>query len=462
MLINLQFCYRLIAGDDTATSICEEDKKLDDILKTIKDKGKIESVKCLSCSSSATKEVYDGFDNLKILIIPHFVVSDSSILVTWLLKLTKLEYLDLRYSEILTDMSLESIPKSVKILKLSSNKFASLTTKCDYSNIVEAYLDNNDIEKFYTNKECKATELQVLDLSFNLIKNFNEIHWNPFSKLKTLKMDNCNLKQAPSFADLPSLETVYLSHNNMETINKIEHEKLKNLDLSFNKLKDFSLIGKIPNLEILNFQNNELKSSLNIVEKLDELRELKVSFNAINTIAFGDNMLRNLEIFDLENNQLEMLEFKKIMSLPKLKVLNLINNQIKEIDYLERLSSKLHFQLIHETKPQEIDRKMNEIQLQLKTLESKSGQIETLISQKNNKSIVVADNSAILSSLNDLKTQVTTISKPLIGFGSIIFILFIMFTVTCLYYYCKYRQRYQNNSTSSTYQLNSSLNFDNL
>lgn len=127
--------------------------------------------------------------------------------------------------------------------------------------------------------------LEILDLSHNLISDFNIFNFANFNN--TLKHLN-------------------LSGNRIHTIN-VDHNKLANIEellLQHNCIKKINpSIHNLINLKILNLANNFLTDVEDII-KLYKLEKLYICSNFLTKLPIDMNKLQNLKILNIQRNHL--------------------------------------------------------------------------------------------------------------------------------------------------------------
>ena len=248
-----------------------------------------------------------------------------------------LQYLDLSFNRLI---SLEGINlcKSLKVLKLSNNYIG-------------------DDQSLYLQD---LTELRVLDIShnhlrdkklisvINSLKNLEELfntsndfsEWKMEAGMKSLKilvLDSNKIRKIEFCADLPKL--VYLSarENNVLAVNGISRcLSIEQLDLSANDLSqisdEFSLLDK---LKILNLRNN----SLNTLPKLRQVEIIDISHNTLLSImSLGTSVA---ELYASHNS------ISQIPNLPNLTIADLSYNKLTVTDGLDQNERLLSLNLAH-------------------------------------------------------------------------------------------------------------------
>lgn len=256
-----------------------------------------------------------------------------------------LQYLDLSFNRLI---SLEGINlcKSLKVLKLSNNYIG-------------------DDQSLYLQD---LTELRVLDIShnhlrdkklisvINSLKNLEELYngSNDFSEwkmetgmksLKVLVLDSNKIRKIEFCADLPQLLCLSVRENNVLTVNGINRcVSVEQLDLSANDLSqisdEFSLLDRLKNL---NLRNN----SLNTLPKLRQVEIIDVSHNTLLSIMGLGTCVT--EIYASHNS------ISQIPNLPNLTIADFSYNKLTTTDGFDSnerlLSLNLAHNLLNEIKP---------------------------------------------------------------------------------------------------------------
>jgi Leucine-rich repeat (LRR) protein len=168
--------------------------------------------------------------------------------------------------------------------------------------------------------------------------NIQIIEYNAFNsiekQLRHLYLDSNKLdnKILIELKHLILLETLSLSHNYIDEFEtKVLNKNLRYLDLSYNYLKKL-LLNNMNNLQILNLQNNLLTSEHINGSLPNQLKELILDFNSIQT--FKEDFIQennSLEILSLQSNEFLLTTSNIFQHLNKLKKLNLARNSIQII-----------------------------------------------------------------------------------------------------------------------------------
>ncbi|MCB0737509.1 MAG: hypothetical protein KDC92_08345 [Bacteroidetes bacterium] len=151
--------------------------------------------------------------------------------------------------------------------------------------------------------------------------------------LKTLSIYGINQTELPqSLGELSNLETIYINGYNLMTDELKIHGVLSRI-LSLKKLTirncNLSKVPPLPKkIEHLDLANNHILI-VNLSELPTSLRYVALSSNDITTIT-SSNSLKNLEVLDLAENQLEHLHLNHITHSP-IRRLSLSMNPLKSV-----------------------------------------------------------------------------------------------------------------------------------
>ena len=137
-----------------------------------------------------------------------------------------------------------------------------------YKDINEINLSRNNIIAFKNKKNIpfeKLTELNILNLSYNLLSGINDVIF--FENLKELYINNNKIEDISFCESLPNLLVLNAENNNIITITSLNIcSKLKTLKLSFNKIKYLNstlrTIKNLKNIDTLTIKENPFLSEL--------------------------------------------------------------------------------------------------------------------------------------------------------------------------------------------------------
>ena len=247
-----------------------------------------------------------SFNNIKIIDFQNCNLYDNDINLLENLFTSNLQYLDLSQNKIID-------------LEIFNKKEV-------YNNLEFLNLSNNNINNIIPLFHCKFNNLKKLNLSYNNISDIDCLGFDNiyFDQLQILNLSNNIIKKLNKI-NIPSLINLILINNEIDTgINEFL-ESIYNLS---NKLE----IEKINNNEIIFNYSNKLDIKFKYIIKDEDLINFleKISFNGI----------ENLKIKYFDNN----IDFLCNESLKELKILNLVENKITDIS----IFNKIHFININE------------------------------------------------------------------------------------------------------------------
>lgn len=240
---------------------------------------------------------------------------------------------------------------NIETILIKNNKLKKIYGKTfkgfDYLKSID--LSNNKIYSFGKYSFKKLPALTSLDLSYNPIKNLKSHYFDDLDNLETLTATFSSLKKIKSIFDaMPNLQVLNLNNNEIKSVSHNAFGKLvylKNLDLSHNLLHSLSkkTFSKLENLERLDLSFNNLKNiRRNPFQGLGNLKTLILSNSEFQT--FDPRWLEempSLETLDISNNNLfDLDEDLLLKSAPNLKEINLTGNRFV-CSKLEKILNKL-------------------------------------------------------------------------------------------------------------------------
>ena len=190
--------------------------------------------------------------------------------------------------------------QNLNTLILNKNKIYRIENLAQISNLERIFLNGNQIQKIENlnfNKKLKTLSLgrnkidsisdierqllfiEELTLCENLIKQIPENFSFPFLKYLDLNDNRISLL---NFFLCPNLEKLFLKDNKIRLLCEEDHcqslkycQKIRELDLSFNKIENLSDMLKIlefnKNLEVLNVNNNPFSINLKGVIRIENI-----------------------------------------------------------------------------------------------------------------------------------------------------------------------------------------------
>ncbi|TYH82243.1 hypothetical protein ES332_D02G045900v1 [Gossypium tomentosum] len=260
--------------------------------------------------------------------------------------LSNLEILDLR-ENYLNDSILLSLSElsSLRYLDLSYNRFERSSHPRGFQWL------------------SRLTKLETLYLSGNSLKNSILLHMRNLSSLKTLSLRRNQLGgkllhiQDGTEMRLTNLEELDLSFNlfRNNTISFLQGlSSLKSLTLSDNHLQgslDIERLSNLTNLKKLDLSGNQIESFQSFKDggrklELTHLEELNLDYNHFNTSVFASlNKLSNLKSLSISGNGLKgSIDMKDLEAFINLRELDMRNNELKDL-VIHQDISRNHFQI---------------------------------------------------------------------------------------------------------------------
>ncbi|XVF65221.1 hypothetical protein PTKIN_Ptkin09bG0229900 [Pterospermum kingtungense] len=324
-------------------------------------------------------DLSDNYINDTILLslsqlssLKHLYLSDNSFTGSnhekgfqWLSRLDKLETLDLSYNSLKNNILFHmSSLSSLKTLTLSENNLKGMLHLNELNNLTKLKnldLSWNRIESLRSSNQGNETKLtltnlEVLDLSFNLLRNNTFAFISSLSSLKSLQMRSNQLQGSIDITELnnlTNLKKLDLSSNSIESLQSFKVMKLRKscvnswrqlklihlevLDLSQNVLNDniFAYLKAFLNLKFLDIQSNQLNGSTYMKDlgALTNLEELNLGSNYLNEFVAHEEFksLRELEILSLDNvfsNVSNVTLLKLVEAFPSVKTFYLEKNYL--------------------------------------------------------------------------------------------------------------------------------------
>lgn len=188
-----------------------------------------------------------------------------------------------------------------------------------------------------------------LNLSFNQLAVLQHQAFRSTRRLRTLLLNNNQIStiEDAAFSLLEALVKLDLSRNHISSLTKgfsLGLGSLRELSLAENQLRsmDGGSFSHMDALQKLNLSHNNI-SFVRTFGSLSTLRRVYLDGNKISSLSNGVfSMLRNLEELGLKGNRIHCLEVGALAPLTSLTVLDLVDNQLKEVDFKAFLSLHTH------------------------------------------------------------------------------------------------------------------------
>ncbi|WP_299221991.1 leucine-rich repeat domain-containing protein [uncultured Aquimarina sp.] len=230
------------------------------------------------------------------------------------------------------------------------------------SKISRLDLSNQDLEELPISIES-VKDLKMINLSNNIKLNIDStfrklaVHKN----LEVLILDSLDIKEVPASIKLfPNLKQISLVHNpnlNLQQVitqisglpieflnlknNKLASlpenitklQDLRDLNLSYNTMNDplsYTYLGKLPKLYSLWIDHNELQKLPNTIGELSQIRFLYIDHNELKELPYQLTNMKKLWVVHAGYNQFKELP-AVFTTLKSLLMVHINNNQIQHI-----------------------------------------------------------------------------------------------------------------------------------
>ena len=205
----------------------------------------------------------------------------------------------------------------------------------EYKNLITLSLINNNISNIKALEKTKFPELEKLILSINRLSDdsLDIIHnlYKNMPKLSSLNLSRNNFRKyelLKGWENFPNLKLLYLG------INEI-YPDFKNIQ---NKKNEFDF-GNVEELGLSTGIFSEESIILLKYMKFTNVKTIYLTSNNLSSLNFVEYLnFPNLEEFWAKSNFIE--EFEELTKFKKLKIINLGDNKIKNIDNLGDFISK--------------------------------------------------------------------------------------------------------------------------
>lgn len=279
--------------------------------------------------------------------------------------LTQLQRLHLNNNSITSIENATFEPmQSLKYLDLSNNRLQEVTaqTFSELLELEELHLTSNLIALIQPKALNNLKKLRILELSNNKILILHELVFQEGLPLRKINLMNCSIKEITpgTFRGLNNLNELILEGNSLKVsdVKNLDIPGLRVLKLSGNNLTgingDSSLLDGLPSLQHLwmdfcnisdlpegVFKKNKNLAKVDLSEnRLTTLRDNFSNLTFLRELKLNENFLRelpelrvkSLEILGLSGNDFREANLS-VMTLPKLKSLDLKDNSISGVDF---------------------------------------------------------------------------------------------------------------------------------
>lgn len=235
-----------------------------------------------------------------------------------------------------------------------------------------------DVQQIDADADLTASydsETDYLELIHLKISSMADLNLSRFHKLESICLRQNLITSMVEVKDLSeTLEELDFYDNRINHIssNIGKLVNLKNLDLSFNKIKNIKNLDKLTKLENLYFVQNKIKDIKNLDNNVN-LKNLELGGNKVEEISEMMLKLTKMEQLWLGKNRIHKLQ--NLQNLTNLRVLSIQSNKITRIEGLENLINLEELYLSHNgiTTIENLDNNKN-----LQVLDVTSNRIEHL------------------------------------------------------------------------------------
>ncbi|KAF9925213.1 hypothetical protein FBU30_004971 [Linnemannia zychae] len=276
-------------------------------------------------------EFFDGLRNLRELYLDH---NDIKVVPDSLLKLTKLDVLDLSCNSISSFHSAFKMKKlkNLRRLNLDHNMLTDISPIYKLKSLRELRMNHNFIP-FLAIAIQNMTKLKILAIESNSLTTLPE-SMGKLGNLCELRLSDNRLRALPdsigsirtlqvlalrsnflerlpeSWKDMENLSTLDLASNRLTSLpaDIVRLPKLTHLDLHDNRINALpDKIGQLSNLVVLQLCNNQLKELPRDIGRLKDLHDLVLSFNQLRKLPDEIGKLNKLQELKFDNNPLRSL-----------------------------------------------------------------------------------------------------------------------------------------------------------
>ncbi|KAG0265195.1 hypothetical protein BGZ95_003397 [Linnemannia exigua] len=276
-------------------------------------------------------EFFDGLRNLRELYLDH---NDIKVVPDSLLKLTKLDVLDLSCNSISRFHSAFKMKKlkNLRRLNLDHNMLTDISPIYKLKSLRELRMNHNFVPYLAITIQNMA-KLKILAMESNSLSTLPET-MGKLGNLCELRLSDNNLRALPesigsirtlqvlalrsnllerlpeSWKDMENLSTLDLACNKLTSLpaDIVRLPKLTHLDLHDNQLRALpDKIGQLSNLVVLQLCNNQLRELPRDIGRLKDLHDLVLSFNDLRRLPDEIGKLNKLQELKFDNNPLRSL-----------------------------------------------------------------------------------------------------------------------------------------------------------
>ncbi|KAF9209690.1 hypothetical protein BGZ49_002121 [Haplosporangium sp. Z 27] len=292
-------------------------------------------------------DFFDGLRNLRELYLDH---NDIKVVPDSLLKLTKLDVLDLSSNSISSFHSAFKMKKlkNLRRLNLDHNMLTDISPIYKLKALRELRLNYNFVPYLAISIQ-HMTKLKILAMESNQLTTLPE-SMGRLGNLCELRLSDNNIRTLPpSIGSIRTLQVLALRSNLLESLPESwkDMENLSTLDLACNRLTSLpSDIVRLPKLTHLDLHDNHINALPDKIGQLSNLVVLQLCNNQLRELPKDIGRLRDLQDLVLSFNQLQYLP-DEIGKLSKLQEIKFDNNPLQSLPKaIQRLTNvrRIHLQ----------------------------------------------------------------------------------------------------------------------
>ncbi|KAG0205304.1 hypothetical protein BGX28_003058 [Mortierella sp. GBA30] len=292
-------------------------------------------------------EFFDGLRNLRELYLDN---NDIKVVPDSLLKLSKLDVLDLSNNSISSFHSAFKFKKlkNLRRLNLDNNMLTDISPIYKLKQLRELRMNCNFVPYLAIAVQNMA-KLKILAMESNQLATLPET-MGKLGNLCELRLSDNNLRALPeSIGAIRTLQVLALRSNLLETLPESwkDMENLSTLDLACNRLTALPAdLVRLPKLTHLDLHDNQIQALPEKMGQLSNLVVLQLCNNHLRELPKDIGRLRDLQDLVLSFNQLQYLP-DEIGKLNKLQELKFDNNPLRSLPKtIQRLTSvrRVHLQ----------------------------------------------------------------------------------------------------------------------
>ena len=307
-----------------------------------------------------------NFSKIFTIYISQDIIDEHKLKSNCIQFFNNLNNLDINYTSIFYKLNDLNKINYLKEINIDFNKIKRLTLKIeniDNSNEINYFFKDlfsfNNIKNNLIYLEINFGNNSIDPVSFEDINNFKLLRYLHlenfnFSQQFKIKLNELILFSIISCQNIlltensnEKLKELNLSNNRLSDINElgiVNFPELTKLNLSLNCISDINILEKVnfKKLKELNLNNNEI-SDINILEKVNfmELNKLYLCYNKISDIKILEKVnFKELKELNLSNNRIYNINILGKVNFKNLNKLNLSFNEISNINILEKVNFK--------------------------------------------------------------------------------------------------------------------------